>query len=398
MKKTISRITGLAVTAALFCAGCDDGGGSENPNGDADGFLGWMNGYTLEVAIKDWGGDSVDFQPKRDFYNRDEKVTITAAAKDGYEFTGWYDEYEGGELLSEKNPLDITMGRNRSLRADFARITFTITFDANGAAGTAPPPQKQVFDSTLTLPGEGGLTMAGHTFSGWSAESGGAETAYRAGDAFVVGGNDTLYAQWAALSVDVGDMITVTGGAFTMGESGIAASVKDFLIGKHEVTQKLWRDVMGNNPSQFKGDSLPVENVSWDDIQEFLDALRNKTGKRYRLPTEAEWEFAAKGGNASHNYIYSGGNTASKVAVYNATKTANVGGKEANELGLYDMSGNVWEWVEDKSGIDLNENDRRIIRGGGWNDPERNCAVSRRRDWGQGGRYNDLGFRLARDP
>lgn len=127
-------------------------------------------------------------------------------------------------------------------------------------------------------------------------------------------------------------------------------TLSSYSIGKYEVTQKLWEAVMGSNPSVFKGENLPVENVSWNDVQEFLRKLNEMTGKQYRLPTEAEWEFAARGGNLSKGYKYSGSDNPDMVAWHSGNsdwKTQPVGTKAPNELGIYDMSGNVEEWCED---------------------------------------------------
>ncbi|HPN37220.1 MAG TPA: formylglycine-generating enzyme family protein, partial [Melioribacteraceae bacterium] len=145
------------------------------------------------------------------------------------------------------------------------------------------------------------------------------------------------------------EMITVQGGTFMMGKAGTATPVHSvtlntFRISKYEITQKLWNAVMETNPSEFKGDSLPVDNVSWIDIQQFISKLNQITGKNYRLPTEAEWEYAARGGNQSLGYKYAGSDDMNTVAWYdrNSGKTTHpVGLKAPNELGIYDMSGNV---------------------------------------------------------
>jgi len=190
-----------------------------------------------------------------------------------------------------------------------------------------------------------------------------------------------------------------------------SVTLSGYYIGKYEVTQGLWKAVMGvnNNPSYFTGsDNLPVETVSWNQVKVFIDSLNRKTGKTYRLPTEAEWEYAARGGNKSGGYKYSGSNTLGSVAWYgdnSGSKTHEVGTKSPNELGIYDMSGNVWEWVGDwyasyTEGSQTNPTgpttgSNRVNRGGGWSNGGRDCRVSIRDYYGPDNSGDYLGFRLV---
>lgn len=219
----------------------------------------------------------------------------------------------------------------------------------------------------------------------------------------------------------INNMVYVSGGTFTMGgtsEQGSDAyddekpthsvTLSSYYICKYEVTQALWRAVMGNNPSNFKGDNLPVECVSWDDCQTFINRLNSYTGRNFRLPTEAEWEFAARGGNYSRHYKYSGSNYISDVAWYDgnsSNRTHPVGTKQANELGLYDMSGNVWEWCSDWYGSysSYSQNDPtgpnsgsyRVKRGGSWISDAGYCRSSLRLISSPGNRSDCLGLRLV---
>lgn len=217
------------------------------------------------------------------------------------------------------------------------------------------------------------------------------------------------------------NMVWVEGGTFRMGATSEQGSDADsyeksvhsvtlsgYYIGKTEVTQALWQAVMGSNPSYFEGDDLPVEQVSWDDCQEFIRKLNSLTGQNFRLPTEAEWEFACRGGNNSRGYKYSGSNYIDNVAWYDGNsgdKTHPVATKSPNELGIYDMSGNVWEWCADwygdySSGRQTNPKgpyggSGRVLRGGGWYYYARNCRSSFRDSYIPTYRYGYLGLRLA---
>ena len=224
-------------------------------------------------------------------------------------------------------------------------------------------------------------------------------------------------------------MIYVEGGTFTMGatsEQGDDAwddekpahtvTISSYSIGETEVTQALWQAVMGSNPSIFSGSNKPIEKVSWNDCQDFISKLNAITGENFRLPTEAEWEYAARGGNKSRGYKYAGSNTLGNVAWYwdnipsqssdtSGYGTQNVATKQANELGLYDMSGNVWEWCSDwygdySSGSQTNptgpsSGDGRVKRGGCWINRARYCRVSDRSGDAPACRGDYLGFRLA---
>jgi len=216
-------------------------------------------------------------------------------------------------------------------------------------------------------------------------------------------------------------MVFVKGGCYQMGDTfGDGEShekpvhevcVDDFYIGKYEVTQGQWKTIMGNNPSYFKacGDSCPVEEVSWNDAQTFIQKLNQQTGKKYRLPTEAEWEYAERSGGKSEQY--SGGNDIDSVAWYDknsGNKTHPVGTKQPNGLGIYDMSGNVWEWVNDwyDGGYYKNspkDNPKgpgsgtfRVLRGGCWANSARSTRSANR--YGGNPDFGDssYGFRLVR--
>jgi formylglycine-generating enzyme required for sulfatase activity len=228
-------------------------------------------------------------------------------------------------------------------------------------------------------------------------------------------------------SADGIDMVFVKGGTFTMGSPSSEAdrggdetqhqvTLSDFSIGKYEVTQKQWQSIMGSNPSNFKGDNLPVEQVSWNDVQEFIQKLNQKTGKTYRLPTEAEWEYACRTGTSTP--FYTGNNLTTSQANYNGNypynnnpkgeyreKTMPVGSFAPNAWGLYDMHGNVWEWCSDwygdfSSGSQSNpqgasSGSSRVLRGGSYYDHAQTCRAALCNNGSPDFRFYGRGFRLV---
>ena len=223
---------------------------------------------------------------------------------------------------------------------------------------------------------------------------------------------------------DLIEMVEVAGGEFQMGcTDGLfdekpvhSVRLSSYKIGKYEVTQTLWKAVMGDNPSHFKGDNLPVENISWDMAQKFITKINQMTGDNYRLLTEAEWEYAANGGGLATSTSYAGSNTLEQVAWYEGNSgniTHPVGQKQANELGIFDMTGNVWEWCNDwYSGTYYSNSplvdprgpsscSDRVHRGGGWNGQVYGCRITYRNypgppSYNSYGNYYDVGLRLAR--
>ncbi len=274
-------------------------------------------------------------------------------------------------------------------------LRISLTLAAFLALTSAPPVQAEPTPATIKRPSPAPKPKPHNTFS-------------RDGNTFTVNGVSFT-------------MIEVRGGTFTMGaaeQDSIAAdwekpahevTLPSYYIGQTEVTQALWQTVMGNNPSKHKGDnSYPVEQVSWNDVQKFISKLNNITGLRFRLPTEAEWEFAARGGTMSRGYKYSGSDNIRYVAWYKKTsgrETHPVGKKAPNELGIYDMTGNVWEWCSDWFGRYSSQSDYnpagagsgpyRVIRGGCAIGDAGSSSVSRRYPFVPDTRRDELGFRLA---
>jgi formylglycine-generating enzyme required for sulfatase activity len=217
------------------------------------------------------------------------------------------------------------------------------------------------------------------------------------------------------------DLAFVEGGSFMMGDDNSEherekpahrVEISSFYIGKYLVTQRLWQAVMDKNPSRFQGEKRPVEQVSWHDARDFTEKLNRETGKKFRLPTEAEWEYAARGGQYSQGYLYAGSDKLKQVGWYrdnSGRETHEVGLLLANELGIYDMSGNVWEWCEDdlhddyngapiygKAWIDQPERGAyRVLRVGSCFNSAAGCRCSLRDARRPGDRLGLLGFRLV---
>ena len=229
---------------------------------------------------------------------------------------------------------------------------------------------------------------------------------------------------------DCPEMVTIPAGSFMMGSNGGNASEmpvhkvtikRAFAMGKTEVTQGQWKALMGNNPSGFVscGDDCPVEQVSWLDTQEFIQKLNAKTGKQYRLPSESEWEYAARAGSntafpwgdqSSHEYANYGENECCKGMVQGRDKWVNTsptGSFPPNAFGLYDMIGNVWEWTEDSyhdnyAGAPVDgsawqgDGENRVLRGGSWYFRSQNIRAAYRARNAPSYRYYNFGFRLVR--
>ena len=258
-------------------------------------------------------------------------------------------------------------------------------------------------------------TLASYAVASSSSNTSG----YSSGSSSMASGSNTI-----SIPVKDGisiDMVKVEAGTFMMGATSEMKDpysdeepvhqvtlTNDYYMGKYEVTQALWQAVMGSNPSEYKGDNFPVETVSWNDCQKFISKLNSLTGRMFRLPTEAEWEYAARGGKESRGYQYSGSSNISDVAWYDensGSKTHPVGTKQANELGIYDMTGNVWEWCSDwyssySSSSQTNptgsdSGSARVSRGGGWFNDASYCRLSVRFYYTPDFRLDNLGLRLA---
>lgn len=390
--------------------------------------------YTIIVSASTGGSAHVGSPtgPTTGTYTNGQQCTVYAVANSNYIFTNWT---ENGNVVSTQANYTFTVTGNRNLRANFNYTppqTYTITVLANptnGGTVSGGGPYQQGQTCTVHA-----TANSGYTFANWTEN--GSVVSTQANYQFTVNSNRTLVANFQQQTTDQTfnvngvsfTMKRVEGGTFWMGaqstdpngqnydseandnESPVhSVTLSTFYMGETEVTQELWQAVMGSNPSYFSGTNKPVEQVSWNTIvNEFLPALNAVTGRNFRLPTEAEWEYAARGGNQGHDYKYAGSNTIGNVAWYSENsnnQTHPVATKSPNELGLYDMSGNVLEWCSDwygnySSGSQTNpqgpsSGSHRVQRGGGWVSFARRCRVSYRNYDGPDFAYDDYGFRLC---
>ena len=347
----------------------------------------------------------------------DGTVTVTATANTTARRTASI-TFSGGDLTQtvevtqEATPAFTVSHNSLTFSAYGEQKTFAITSNTSWTVSSDNPSWCTVAPASGTNNGSVTVTAISNTI-----------TNQRTASITVNGGGfmQTIHVTQMGKYEQEPDMIFIQGGTFIMGcTSGQGndcysnekpphqVTVRDYYIGKYEVTQAQWRAVMGNNPSNFKGDNYPVEMVNWNDVQEYIKKLNAQTGKQYRLPTEAEWEFAARGGTKGHDYLYSGSLTADLVAwsYSNSNRSTHaVNSLRANELGIYHMSGNVSEWCNDwysgysdRAQIDPtgpSSGSQHVVRGGSWLDQTLSVRVTVRSNESSDSRLSTLGFRLA---
>ena len=309
--------------------------------------------YTVSVSASPSNGGTVN---GGGIYSYGQSCLVTAEPKFSYAFLYWT---ENGDVVSEEASYPLIVNNDRDLVANFQQLTSDQIVNVNGVSFT----MKRVEGGTFWM-GAQSINPSGQNFDSEAYDN----------------------------------------------ESPVhSVTLSSYYIGETEVTQELWQAVMGSNPSYFSGTNLPVERVSWNMIiNDFLPALNMQTGFNFRLPTEAEWEYAARGGNHGHGYKYAGGDTIDAVAWYSVNSDSQphpVGAKSPNELGVYDMSGNVQEWCNDNygsysSGTQIDpqgpsSGGYRVRRGGSWLNVARHCRVSDRGSSVPSDAGYNNGFRLV---
>ncbi len=297
-----------------------------------------------------------------------EEVTLTAEPEEGYKFKCWM---QNGAEVSTSNPYTFVVNRNIVYIAKFVKDSEGDTEgEEENENNSDTPTDIKTFDILA--------------------------------------------------EIEKDEMVFVQGGSYNMGateEQGSDAKanekpshiviLSDYYISRYEVTQKFWETIMGSNPSSVKGDDLPVDNVSWEECNQFIQELNKRTGKQYSLPTEAEWEYAARGGDKRNGTKYSGSNNAEEVAWSDALDGTiqPVGTKKYNELGIYDMSGNVSEWCYDWYGaytdqdqanpIGAETGTEKVLRGGNCSDATLNCRITTRTSTAPETAKAKTGFRIV---
>ena len=360
-------------------------------------------------------------------------IILPYTSRRNYTFDGWYSSSSGETRIGGAGD-NYAVRENITLYARWiknaaAHSRCDISFDTQSGSSVTQTKSAEV-GAAIILPT---ASRRDYTFDGWFSSSSGETRIGGAGDNYTARENTTLYARWTPTeninnssgsetkTISGIECVLVRAGTFIMGSPTNAKGrdndetqhqvtiTKDYWIGKYPVTQAQYKAVTGTNPSNSYGvgANYPVYYVSWNEAAAFCEKIGG------RLLTEAEWEFAARGGNKSKGFIYSGSNNLSEVGWYwenagtHAYECKPVGAKLPNELGIYDMNGNVWEWCGDFYGnypsgsatdpVGFGTSSNRVVRGGGWFSYVRDCRVANRDDNSPSGRDDDLGFRVAFD-
>ena len=374
--------------------------------------------YGVELQLRGYLTDAINRTPGYEGYDRVDMASILG--EHNFQRTGYVSDAQIKKLGEMTGASSIIVAEAAMYGSDrIIIIAKIIDVETARIENTARPKVASTSDDGMAKAcAELAIELLGMTSDTRSGNGGGSGR---------TGGNAYSGSQGAAtLTFTVGgvtfEMIKVEAGTFTMGCTSEQGSdcfdsekpyhrvtiSQDYYIGKFEVTQELYEAVMGTNPSNWKAFDRPVENVSWNDAQEFCAELSRMTGRRFTLPTEAEWEYAARGGNKSTNAKYSGSSSVANVAWYDGNsgnQTHPVGRLRPNELGIYDMSGNVWEWCLDWYGnyssasqtdpMGPGSGSTRVLRGGSWDGYARYCRVANRSSNTPGNRDDYYGFRVV---
>jgi uncharacterized repeat protein (TIGR02543 family) len=381
-------------------------------------YASWLKNYTITFDAQ---GGTVSPTSKAVIYKRviGELPTPTRTS---YTFGGWYNSSSSGTQVTAINTYGYT--NNIPLYARWTVNTYTVVYNGNGSTGGSTASSTHAYGTAKALTANG-FTKTNYIFAGWTTNANGTGTAY-INNASVLNLTATanvtvtLYAKWTQLqptkqqpgSTAIETMIAmkfVPNGSF-LRRDGYTVTMSSFYMGEHEVTQLEWYTVMGTNPSSGRGvgDNYPVYLVSWNDTQAFIAKLNQMTGKTYRLPTEAEWEHAAREG-VNSRYEYSGSDNVGDVVWYssNSSNTPHpVKTKAANALGIYDMSGNVYEWCQDwySSSYSISEltnptgpatGNYHLILGGSYFHDSLFAIIGRQPNYGNVENRNYLGFRIV---